>query len=181
MSLLDQALLPNGVPDEPGEDDRPGHLQLAVRNLHHDQYAARAAREFTSTSLRAWALEHLIGDTAVVVSELVTNAVRHGVDDADDADDADDPASVRSAEPVKVMICRTERSVVCAVTDPSPRGPQLRDPDYEAENGRGLQVIQGISHTWGWSPLQTRGKAVWAAFTISPSSPARERRLEPCP
>nr|BFE78858.1 ATP-binding protein [Planobispora longispora] len=144
-------------------------MRMAARGVRHDQYAARAAREFTSASLRSWALEHLIGDTAVVVSELVTNAVRHGVGD---------PISVPSAEQVRVVLCRTENSVVCAVTDPSPRGPRLREPDHEAENGRGLQVVQGISHMWGWSPLQTRGKAVWAAFTISP---ARGRRLEPCP
>ena len=76
-----------------------------------------------------------------------------------------------------MILCQTELSVLCAVTDPSDQGPCLREPDYEAEGGRGLQVVQGVSEMWGWAPLETRGKAVWAAFALPPRG---ARHLEAC-
>ena len=103
-----------------------------------------------------------------MVSELVTNAVRHGTRS---------PVHARPALDIRVILCQTERSVLCAVTDPNDQGPRLREPDYEAEGGRGLQVVQGVSEMWGWAPLETRGKAVWAAFSLPPRI---ARHLEAC-
>ncbi|GAA3120472.1 ATP-binding protein [Streptosporangium carneum] len=166
--MLDHVLPPSGLPPWAAGDSYADQLQMAARSLRHDPCAARTAREFTSTALRAWRLEPLIDDTGVVVSELVTNAVRHGVRGVVDS---------RRPQDVRIILCHTERSVLCAVTDPSDQGPSLREPDYEAESGRGLQVIQGISEMWGWAPLASRGKAVWAAFSL----PSRtSRRLETC-
>ncbi|ACZ88381.1 ATP-binding protein [Streptosporangium roseum] len=166
--MLDHVLPPSGLPPWADGDSHIDHLQMAVRSLRHDPRAARTAREFTSAALRSWELAPLIDDTGVVVSELVTNAVRHGVRDG---------GGGRSAQDVRVILCHTERSVLCAVTDPSDQGPSLREPDYEAENGRGLQLVQGVSEMWGWAPLESRGKAVWAAFAV-PSRAARH--LEAC-
>ncbi|MFF5205674.1 ATP-binding protein [Streptosporangium sp. NPDC000396] len=166
--MLDHILPPSGLPPWADGDSHLDHMQMAVRSLRHDPCAARTAREFTSTALRAWELDLLVDDTGVVVSELVTNAVRHGVRGR---------VGAHSAEDVRVILCHAERSVLCAVTDPSDQGPSLREPDYEAESGRGLQVVQGISQMWGWAPLASHGKAVWAAFTL----PARTaRHLEAC-
>lgn len=166
--MLDHVLPPSGLPPWTDGDGQTAHLQMAARSLRHDPYAARTAREFTSTALRAWRLDPLIDDTGVVVSELVTNAVRHGIRGV---------VGTHRPQEVRVILCCTENAVLCAVTDPSDQGPSLREPDYEAESGRGLQVIQGISQTWGWAPLASKGKAVWAAFALPP----REgRHLEPC-
>ncbi|MEU0519233.1 ATP-binding protein [Streptosporangium sp. NPDC006007] len=166
--MLDHILPPNGLPPWAAGDGHTNQLQMAVRSLRHDPCAARTAREFTSAALRAWRLEPLVDDTGVVVSELVTNAVRHGIRGV---------ADPHRPQDVRVILCHTERSVLCVVTDPSDQGPCLREPDYEAESGRGMQVIQGASEMWGWTPLETRGKAVWAVFTL----PARAlRHLEPC-
>ncbi|MEU8377878.1 ATP-binding protein [Streptosporangium sp. NPDC048865] len=165
--MLDHLLPPSGLPPWAGAS-HAGQLQMAVRSLRHDPCAARTAREFITRSLRAWELDPLIDDTRVVVSELVTNALRHGTRDA---------LHARPFPDVKVILCHTERSVLCAVTDPSDQGPCLREPDYEAENGRGLQMVDGVSETWGWAPLESRGKAVWAAFAL-PS--AGGRHLEAC-
>ncbi|MFJ2034028.1 ATP-binding protein [Streptosporangium sp. NPDC087985] len=151
-----------------GGDHHVDRLQLAVRSLRHDSCAARTAREFTSAALRAWELAPLVDDTAVVVSELVTNAVRHG---------AHGGGGLRPAQDIRVVLCHTESSVLCVVTDPSDQGPRLREPDHEAESGRGLQLVQGISQRWGWAPLESRGKAVWAAFAL-PSKATRH--LEAC-
>src|SRR5689334_11463742 len=159
LSMLDHILPPGGLPPWADGESHIGRLQLTVWSLRHDPYAARTAREFTSSALRTWGLEHLVDDTGVVVSELVTNAVRHGTRN---------PVHPRTAPDIRVILCQTELSVLCAVTDPSDQGPCLREPDYEAEGGRGLQVVQGVSEMWGWAPLETRGKAVWAAFALPP-------------
>jgi anti-sigma regulatory factor (Ser/Thr protein kinase) len=166
--MLDHMLPPGDPPSWADGESHAGRLQMTVWTLRHDLYAARAAREFTSTALKTWGLEHLIDDTGVVVSELVTNAVRHGTRGL---------VHARPALGIRVILCQTERSVLCAVTDPSDQGPRLREPDYEAEGGRGLQVVQGISEMWGWAPLETRGKAVWAAFSLPPIT---ARHLEVC-
>ncbi|MDP9843841.1 ATP-binding protein [Streptosporangium lutulentum] len=166
--MLDHMLPPGSPPPWADGETHADRLRMTVWSLRHAPYAARTAREFTSTALRTWGLEQLVDDTGVVVSELVTNAVRHGTRGA---------LHPRPAPDIRVILCRTERSVLCAVTDPSDQGPRLREPDHEAEGGRGLQVVQGVSEMWGWAPLETRGKAVWAAFAL-PHRTAR--RLEAC-
>jgi anti-sigma regulatory factor (Ser/Thr protein kinase) len=168
LSMLDHLLPPSGLPPWSDGDSHLDQLQMAVRSLRDEPCATRTARDFTSSSLRAWGLSCLVDDVTLAVSELVANALRHGVTNASYA------ASRRHA---RIVLCSTERSVLCAVTDPCDRGPRLRDFDDEAESGRGLQIVRGISHTWGWSPLETGGKAVWAAFL---PSPAHTRHLESC-
>ncbi|MEU6743430.1 ATP-binding protein [Streptosporangium sandarakinum] len=168
LSILGRILPPGGPPPWSGAEVPAGQLRLAARGLSHDRWAARTAREFAAAALVSWELEPLVDDASVVVSELVTNAVRHGLRG---------DARARPFHDVRVVVCHTERAVLCAVTDPRDEGPRLREPDHEAESGRGLQVVQGICETWGWAPLETSGKAVWASFAL----PGRTaRRLEAC-
>ncbi|GAA2874919.1 hypothetical protein GCM10010517_35690 [Streptosporangium fragile] len=168
--MLDHLLPPSGLPPwgvGEGHSGQAQQVQMAARSLRHGPCPARTAREFTARTLTAWELEPLIDDTGVVVSELVTNAVRHG---------ARGLLHSRPSPDVRIILCHTERSMLCAVTDPSEQAPRLREPDYEAESGRGLQVVEGISEMWGWAPLESRGKAVWAVFAL----PSVARRLEAC-
>jgi hypothetical protein len=44
--------------------------------------------------------------------------------------------------------------------------PVEPDPDRFGEGGRGLVVVGAVSDAWGWAPLGTGGKAVWAAFDM---------------
>ncbi|MBG0818834.1 ATP-binding protein [Planomonospora sp. ID82291] len=168
LSMLDHLLPPSGLPPWSDGDGRLDQVQMAVRSLRDESCATRTARDFTSCSLRGWGLDHLVDDVTLAVSELVTNALRHGAVNASYA---------VPRKPTRVVLCSTERSVLCAVTDPCDQGPRLRDFDDEAECGRGLQIVRGVSHTWGWSPLETGGKAVWAAFLPVAAHP---RHLEPC-
>ncbi|WP_406314169.1 ATP-binding protein [Streptosporangium sp. NBC_01639] len=168
LSMLDCVLPPGGLPPWTGDDSHIEHLQLAARSLRHDPRAARTARDFTSTALYGWELAPLVDDTGVVVSELVTNAVRHGIHGG---------GGLGPVQTIRVVLCHTGNSLLCVVTDPSDQGPSLREPDDEAESGRGLQLVQGISQMWGWAPLRSRGKAVWATFVL-PSRTARH--LEAC-
>jgi anti-sigma regulatory factor (Ser/Thr protein kinase) len=118
--------------------------------------ASRAAREFAGQILRGWGLRTLVEDGATVVSELVSNALRHGVRGA----------SGPAHDCVELILWRRSGEVVCAVTDPGAEAPVLLQPDPLAEAGRGLQVVEALSATWGWTRLSGRRKVVWAVLAI---------------
>jgi len=115
----------------------------------------RAAREFARQTLQRWDMPAAFEDTAVVVSELVTNALFHG-------------AQVGPGEPargqVELTMWHGVSHLVCAVTDPSAEPPILRTAEPCAEAGRGLQVVQALTISWGWAMLGSRRKVVWAAL-----------------
>lgn len=131
--------------------DRP---LVAATVLPPEMESPGIARHVTKTTLNEWSLGEFYEDAAVVVSELVTNAIRHGL--SRDAEDA-----------LRLVLVRLQSQLVCMVTDTGDDAPTLREPDYVAETGRGLHIIGAISRAWGWSPLLGGGKAVWAAFAIT--------------
>ncbi|MDX2542232.1 SpoIIE family protein phosphatase [Streptomyces sp. WI04-05B] len=99
------------------------------------------AREYTRTQLTAWGLEPLIDTTELLVSELVTNALRYG------------EGEIR----LRLLL---DRMLVCEVWDAGlvqPRRRRARDTD---EGGRGLQLVGLLSAAWG-SRRTPRGKTVW--------------------
>jgi anti-sigma regulatory factor (Ser/Thr protein kinase) len=119
--------------------------------------STRTARDFTITTLRYWSLDELISDTLLVVSELVANAIRHGTT----------PAQIQAGgRPVGLSWRCQDSSLICTVTDRSPRPPVLAPAALDAESGRGLQVVHALATTWGWTMLGGQEKAVWAAFQL---------------
>ncbi|GAA3065571.1 ATP-binding protein [Streptomyces roseofulvus] len=127
--------------------------------------AVRGARKFTSATLDEWNLGDRFDDVALVVSELVTNALRHAVPDGGGPDEAQGP-------PVRLHLMRWASRLVCAVRDPSRESPEARggEEDFSAESGRGLFLVESFSDSWGWHPLAGRlqGKVVWALFRVGP-------------
>jgi hypothetical protein len=116
----------------------------------------KTARDFTEATLRRWGAAGLAGDVGVVMSELLTNALRHGV-----------PAAPRSSHPpIRLGLLHPGSCVLCAVADLSPEVPMLKEPDYLAETGRGLHVVASLSQRWGWTAPGSAGKVVWATFPL---------------
>ena len=128
---------------------------------------------------RRWARSRLTGpgtgvddalaDTLIlIVSELVTNALRHALP-ADQPRGRHDPA-------VRLHLMRWTSRLVCAVRDPSHDSPVARDSDdFSAECGRGLFLVDSFSDSWGWHPLAgaaLSGKVVWALFRLQPQGAA---------
>jgi anti-sigma regulatory factor (Ser/Thr protein kinase) len=126
--------------------------------------AARAAREFTGQILWGWDLLVLADDAAVIVSELVTNALMHGGSAVNGA----------AREDVELILWRRSAQVVCAVTDPGTGAPVLVPPDPFGEAGRGLHMVQALSATWGWTRLGDSRKAVWAAMGVPGADAGQE-------
>ncbi|GAB2571655.1 hypothetical protein GCM10027168_00440 [Streptomyces capparidis] len=116
--------------------------------------AVKDARDFALTTLRRWNLAELFDSVSLVASELVTNALRHGLS----------AESARWDSPIQLCLVRRASRVLCVVRDPSSKGPVSKEPDFISESGRGLHLVDCFSDTWGWHPLGSHGKIVWALF-----------------
>ncbi|AEW97778.1 regulator [Streptantibioticus cattleyicolor NRRL 8057 = DSM 46488] len=126
--------------------------------------SVRDARAFARDTLHRWRLADLFDNVALVASELVTNALRHGVGTGTGPHPTSLPTSPPVDPVVRLSLAHWTERVVCAVRDPSSRGPVTRAPDHIAESGRGLHLVASCSETWGWHPLAGAGKVVWALF-----------------
>ncbi len=104
------------------------------------------ARELARGQLVTWGLEDLVDTTELLVSELVTNALRYG------------EGEIR----LRLLL---DRTLVCEVWDAGlvqPRRRRARDTD---EGGRGLQLVGLLSAAWG-SRRTPRGKTVWFELAL---------------
>lgn len=144
--------------------------RLAMRTPGTDTRSVGPARDFCLSTMRRWGVTDRGDDVAVVVSELLTNALRHAVPQASPPPGtlpAGTPGgAARSRWPVRLGLVQPGQFVLCAVADPSPRPPEPQDPDYLAESGRGLHVISALSDRWGWTVPAETGKVVWALFSV---------------
>lgn len=122
----------------------------ATWNLAPKLTAASRARGLIRRPLRRWGLAELIPATELVVSELVTNAVRYA----------------RSKIVLRLVL---EGGLVCEVLDESFAAPRLRHAADDDERGRGLQVVSQLSRRWGSRRTPT-GKVVWAELALPTSS-----------
>jgi len=125
--------------------------------------AVREARQFTRRTLGQWDVGDRFDDVCLVVSELVTNALRHGLSD-------DVPCTQDQVHPpVRLHLMRWTERLVCAVRDPSHDSPLPQEgDDFSAESGRGLFLVDSFADSWGWQPLSGSlgGKVVWALFRL---------------
>jgi GAF domain-containing protein len=126
-------------------------LIARLRRLSEDSYASwtlapkltsvREARSVLTEPMKRWDLEDMIPTTELLVSELVTNAVRYSRGDV-------------------TLRLVNEKALVIEVIDNSGALPRLRQASGEDENGRGLQVVRQLAHRWGARRTAT-GKVVW--------------------
>ncbi len=141
-------------PPVPTLDELAATQPSATCGLRPVPEAVKTARDFTRSVLRDWGLLDLADVASLVISELVTNALRHGVPGG--------PA-VTSDCPIRLRLLGQAPYVMCMVTDPGSGIPVLRDPGPCAENGRGLNVVESCCVRWGWHLLDGGGgKVVWA-------------------
>ncbi|HZR52626.1 MAG TPA: ATP-binding protein [Streptosporangiaceae bacterium] len=162
MAAIDTGNWP--LASRPGALDWSRFPRVATRTPGTSARAVRAGRDFAVATLQRWGAPELRDDVAVVVSELLTNALRHALTDA---------SLPMRAAPVRLGLLQPGQSVICAVADPSQRVPQPRDPGILTESGRGLHVIDALAEAWGFTPPSHAGKVVWALFRPPVLRPAR--------
>ncbi|MFC6882865.1 MULTISPECIES: ATP-binding protein [Actinomadura] len=132
-----------------------------------DPESVTEARHFAISRLCEWGLGALTDDLGLVVSELVTNALRHsgGVKawprPVPPPGSADPLGSAPAA--IRLRLIHEAPWLLCGILDASPSAPRRKQPDYIAETGRGLHLVESFSERWGWRSLP-HGKIVWALF-----------------
>ncbi|MDT9686137.1 SpoIIE family protein phosphatase [Streptomyces sp. TRM76323] len=144
---ITDAVLPGGPRDD------VALLVARVRALPADQVAAwelpaapsvvADARALVRRKLTEWGLADMEFTTGLVVSELVTNAVRYG-----------------GGGPVSLRLLRDE-TLICEVSDHSNSSPRIRRAATTEEGGRGLFLVAQFTRRWG-ARFMPQGKTVWA-------------------
>ncbi|MFJ1863430.1 SpoIIE family protein phosphatase [Streptomyces sp. NPDC088097] len=124
--------------------------------LDPEETAPGRARRFARRALTRWGLEELSDSLELLVSEVVTNAVRY------------------AERPVTLRLLRTD-VVRCEVGDDSPQLPRQRRARDTDEGGRGLFLVNRLARRWGATRLSS-GKVVWFELGLPGTVPAPERR-----
>ncbi|MGW1956612.1 SpoIIE family protein phosphatase [Streptomyces sp. NPDC001920] len=109
--------------------------------LEPEDAAPSRARRLARRALARWGLEELTDSVELLVSEVVTNAVRY------------------ASRPVTLRLLRTD-VLRCEVGDDVPQLPRLRQARATDEGGRGLYLVNRLARRWGATRLST-GKVVW--------------------
>jgi anti-sigma regulatory factor (Ser/Thr protein kinase) len=149
-----RALVETLLPEQPSDDvallvARTRLLdpsRIAVWDVPFDVEAVSRVRAEVNRQLDEWGLQDSAFATELVLSELLTNALRYG------------------APPVRVRLL-LGRTLVCEVTDGSNTSPRLRLAATTDEGGRGLFLVSQFAERWG-TRYMARGKVIWAELPL---------------
>ncbi|WP_372411775.1 SpoIIE family protein phosphatase [Streptomyces luteireticuli] len=138
--------------------------RIASWDLPADPALVSSVRGAVTGRLTAWGLDEIAFDTELLLSELVTNAVRYGTG------------------PIRVRLLY-DRALTCEVADHSSTAPHLRHAATTDEGGRGLFLVARLSQAWG-TRYTDDGKVIWAECPLEMSagrSAAAEISLDDIP
>ncbi|MDQ0933512.1 SpoIIE family protein phosphatase [Streptomyces turgidiscabies] len=119
-----------------------GAGQVSTWQMPPQAVAVAEARRRAGEQLAEWGLAELTFSTELIVSELVTNAIRYG------------------NEPIELRLIRGN-GLICEVSDGSSTAPHLRRARVFDEGGRGLLLVAQVAERWGSRQTST-GKTIWA-------------------
>ncbi|MGW7824067.1 SpoIIE family protein phosphatase [Streptomyces puniciscabiei] len=122
---------------------------VATWNVPADPAAVARLRESAADRLVAWDLDDAGFVVELVVSELVTNAIRYG------------------APPIQLRLIH-EKSLICEVSDASGTAPHMRRARTYDEGGRGLLLVAQLTQRWG-TRHTAHGKTIWAELPLPPA------------
>ncbi|MFE2329462.1 SpoIIE family protein phosphatase [Streptomyces sp. NPDC059385] len=129
-----------------------GPDRVAQWEVAYKASAVSAVRNAAARKLEEWGLPELGFATELILSELITNAVRHG------------------RAPVRVRLLY-DHTLTCEVWDGSSTAPHLRYAATTDEGGRGLFLVAQLSEHWG-TRYTSEGKVIWAQQAL-PGAPGR--------
>ncbi|WSR20372.1 SpoIIE family protein phosphatase [Streptomyces sp. NBC_00853] len=120
--------------------------RIAQWDVPPDPAAVSRVRNACARRLEEWGLEDIAFTTELILSELITNAIRYGT------------------EPIRVRLLY-DRSLVCEVSDGSSTSPHLRRAEDTDEGGRGLFLVAQFALRWG-TRYTDRGKIIWSEQAV---------------
>ncbi len=126
--------------------------------------AVGSARVHACVLVSEWAMADMAENVTLIVSELVTNAVLASTD----VDGRPEYANASAGLPiVHLRLSSDHEWIVIEVWDLSPHAPEAKQPEPDAENGRGLVLVEALSQQWGWGRVPGwPGKVVWAELRV---------------
>ncbi|GAA2456703.1 SpoIIE family protein phosphatase [Streptomyces glaucus] len=122
--------------------------QVATWDIPADPALVAPIRKQVVEQLSAWRLDEAVFIAELVVSELVTNAVRYG------------------APPIRLRLIHDASTLICEVSDANPTAPHLRRAKTWDEGGRGLLLVAQLTRRWGSRHIG-EGKTIWAELELS--------------
>ncbi|MGW7366468.1 SpoIIE family protein phosphatase, partial [Streptomyces sp. NPDC054841] len=142
------------MPAQPGDDiallvartRRLDPEQVAQWDVLRDPAAVAPVRTACVRRLAEWGLGEIAFAAELVLSELITNAIRYG------------------SEPITLRLLR-DRALICEVSDGSSTSPRLRRAKVTDEGGRGLFLVAQFAERWGTRYIPT-GKVIWAELSL---------------
>ncbi|RSS83094.1 GAF domain-containing protein [Streptomyces sp. WAC06614] len=149
-----QAVIEAMAPEHPTDDiallvaRTHGHPadRIASWDVPADPARVADVRAAVTRQLADWGLEDLAFAAELMLSELLTNAVRYG------------------GEPIQVRLIH-DRTLICEVADGSSTAPHLRRAASTDEGGRGLFLVAQLAQSWG-TRYTPRGKVIWAECAL---------------
>ncbi|WP_435616105.1 SpoIIE family protein phosphatase [Streptomyces coelicoflavus] len=150
LEALCDGVLKAVLPEESGDDvalllartRALGEDRVRTWDVSPDPAGVAATRRSVGEQLTAWGLDDTAFVTELVVSELVTNAIRYG------------------EPPIRLRLIR-QATLICEVSDASSTSPHLRRAHAYDEGGRGLLLVAQLTQRWGSRQTDT-GKTIWA-------------------
>ncbi|MFE6843293.1 SpoIIE family protein phosphatase [Streptomyces sp. NPDC057686] len=121
--------------------------RIAEWEVPADPAAVSRVRGAGSAQLAAWGLGDIAFTAELILSELITNAIRYGT------------------APIRVRLLR-DRNLICEVSDGSSTSPHLRYAATTDEGGRGLFLVAQYAERWG-TRYTERGKVIWAELPLT--------------
>ncbi|MFE2632543.1 SpoIIE family protein phosphatase, partial [Streptomyces sp. NPDC059374] len=121
--------------------------QVAEWDVPDDPAAVPRIRAEAGRRLESWGLGEAVFTTELILSELVTNAIRYG------------------RSPIGLRLLRDHDGLICEVADGTSTSPHLRRATFTDEGGRGLFLVAQMSRRWG-TRYTDRGKIIWAELAL---------------
>ncbi|MFH9982115.1 SpoIIE family protein phosphatase [Streptomyces sp. NPDC017179] len=142
------------LPEPPADDAalllvRPHSLDethVATWDIAAEPAEVARIRARTARLLASWGLEEIGFVTELVVSELVTNAIRYG------------------QPPIQMRLIH-DRTIICEVSDASSTAPHLHQARIFDEGGRGLMLVAQLTQRWGTRHARD-GKTIWCELAL---------------
>ncbi|MFH8935209.1 SpoIIE family protein phosphatase [Streptomyces griseosporeus] len=160
ISALKPARLSDDIALLAARTRRVPSSSVAEWDVPSDTAVVPSVRAECRTVLNGWGLEETAFTTELILSELLTNAIRYG------------------SPPVKVRLLRG-RTLICEVSDGSSTSPRLRRAETTDEGGRGLFLVAQFAQRWG-TRFTSRGKVIWAEQILhdGPPGPADQTPVD---